>query len=315
LAELLLSRGYRVVGIVRRQSVPEHQSSRLARLDGDPNFSTRYGDLTDPHSLDAAVQCSEPDFVFNLASMSHVRVSFEVPQFTMAVNGGGVLNLLDAVRRRAPKARFYQASSSEMFGACVDEDGYQRETTRMDPTSPYGCAKLAAYHMTRHFRRAYGMFAVNGILFNHASPRRASTFVEAKIVKTAVQIKVGLADKLVLGNLDAKRDWGDSRDYVRAMLLMLEHGEPDDWVVASGRTRSVRDVCDHVFTELGLDWRSYVARNDRYTRPEELPCLRGDASKVRGKLGWRPEYTFEQTLDDIIAHWKGVFDGKDLVQG
>lgn len=316
LAELLLSKGYRVVGLVRRHSVPEQQASRIAHLEADPNFSTRYGDLTDPYSLNVAIECAKPDLVFNLASMSHVRVSFDVPQFTVKVNAAGVLNILEAVRRHAPGARFYQASSSEMFGASVDDDDYQRETTRMNPTSPYGCAKLYGFHITRHFRRAYGMFAANGILFNHGSPRRASTFVEAKIVKTAVQIKRGLADKLVLGNMDSQRDWGDSRDYVRAMWLMLQHDKPDDWLVATGKTRSVRDVCDYVFHRLGLaPWAKYVQQDERYMRPEELPYLRGDASKIRKTLGWRPEYTFERTLDEMICHWETVFDGKDMVQG
>lgn len=301
LAELLLREGHRVVGVLRRNSVPEHQDSRIAHLEGQ--IETYYGDMQDYHSLSEIVRHVEPDMVFNLASQSHVRISFEIPQYTVDVNAAGVMRLLEAVRRFAPDARFYQASSSEMFGNSVDEDGCQRATTPMEPTSPYGLAKLFAYKTVRHYRRAYRMHASNGILFNHESPRRASNFVTAKVVKTAVQIKRRKAKMLALGNLDSKRDWGHSQDYVRAIYKIVRYSSPLDIVVATGQTRSVRDLCDAVFSRLGLDYQDYVVQDERYMRPEELRYLRGDPSGAKALLGWEPEYTFDSMVDEMLDYW------------
>lgn len=298
LVALLLSRGYRVCGVLRRHSVSETQDWRIRELAN--SVETFYGDLTSESSLNTIIKRVKPDEVYNLAAQSHVKVSWDVPQYTTQVNALGALNMLEAVRHNAPHMKFYQASSSEMFGGCVDEDGYQRETTPMHPTSPYGCSKLFAYSITRHYRRAFNMFASNGILFNHSGPERGSAFVEQKIVKTAVRIKRGLENKIVLGNLDAHRDFGDSRDYVRAMWLILQHKQPDDFVVASGETLSVRQLGEHVFNRLGLNFYDYLEQDERYMRPEELPYLRGDATKVREVLGWRPEISFSQMLDDMI---------------
>lgn len=302
LSEHLLSLGYRVTGIVRRNSVPEHQSSRLDGLD----VETVYGDVTDIWSLISALERFKPDEVYNLAAQSHVRISFDVQDVTIQTNGVGAWNVFEAVRRTCPGAKVYQASSSEMFGNSIDDDGYQRPNTSMSPVSPYGCAKLFAYCGVKHYRRAHGMFAVNGILFNHESPRRASNFVTSKVVKTAVQIKHGLATELRLGNLESKRDWGHSADYVRAMHLMLQHDKPREWIVATGETRSVRDLCEYVFRQLRMDYQDYVVQNQRYMRPEELKVLRGDSSGIRSELGWEPEYTFESMMDEIIEHWEEI---------
>ena len=218
--------------------------------------------------------------------------------------------MLEAYKYHCPKARFYQASSSEMFGRTVDEDGFQRETTKMEPTSPYGCAKVFGYNITRHYRFAHNLFAVNGILFNHESPRRGSNFVTNKVVKAAVRIKLGLQDELSLGNLDAYRDWGHSKDYVRAMNMIINHTEPDDFVVSTGRTHSVGDMCNYVFSQLGLNAEDYISQDPKFMRAEELKYLKGDSSKIRKVLGWKPEYTFETLMDEMIEHWLGVYDGK-----
>lgn len=312
LAEHLLSLGYRVTGILRRVSVAENQDSRLKHLEG--RIETVYGDVTDASSLRAALKRFMPDEVYNLAGMSHVRVSFDVPEFVVQVNGVGVLNMLEAVREIVPAARLYQASSSEMFGNSIDSDGCQRESTPMHPVSPYGCAKLLGYNLVRHYRRAHGMFACNGILFNHESPRRGSNFVTSKVVKRAVEISRGLADKLELGNLDSCRDWGHSKDYVKAMWMMLQKPQPGDYVIATGETRSVREMCDYVFGALGLDYRNHVEVNERHMRPEELKRLRGDRSRAWQTLGWRPTYTFEAMMDEIITHWEDVIDGAHRIE-
>lgn len=304
LSEYLLSLGYEVHGIVRRNSVPEHQDTRL--VDVVDMIHTHYGDLLDQGSLEKLLDKIQPDEVYNLAAQSHVRISFDVPQFTVQTNALGVLNVLEACRRSCPTAKFYQASSSEMFGSSVDEDGYQRETTRMTPVSPYGCSKVFGYNIVRNYRNAYKMHASNGILFNHESPRRGSNFVTNKVVKTAVRIKLGLESKLEMGNMDSYRDWGHSKDYVRAMHLILQQSEPGDWVVATGETHSVREMCDYVFSKLGLDYKEYVTQNSIYMRPEELPYLRGDSTKIRS-LGWKPEYTFEALMDDMIDHWIKIY--------
>jgi GDPmannose 4,6-dehydratase len=301
LAEHLLEQGYEVHGTLRRNSTPEHQESRIHHLAS--HIVTRYGDLNDPHSLDAAIRESKPDEIYNLGAQSHVRISYEMPQFTAEVNAIGVLNLLTSVRNNAPHARVYQASSSEMFGDSVDDDMFQRETTPMHPVSPYGCAKLYGYHIVRNYRKAYGLFAANGILFNHESPRRGSNFVTSKVVKTACEIKLGMKDRLELGNMDSSRDWGHSRDYVRAMVLILNHSVADDFVVATGQTHSVRHLVNGVFERLDLNYEDYTFQNPKFLRPEELPYLKGDASKAREVLGWEPKVTFDEMITEMVESW------------
>jgi GDPmannose 4,6-dehydratase len=302
LSEYLLSKGYEVHGIIRRNSVSENQDSRVAILLDNPNFHTYYGDLLDYHSLTSSLEQSKPDEIYNLAAQSHVRISYDIPQFTVHTNALGVLNMLEAYKHVCPEAKFYQASSSEMFGSSVDEDGYQRETTTMTPVSPYGCAKVFGYNILRNYRNAHKLHTSNGILFNHESPRRGSNFVTNKVVKGAVNIKNGVQDKLELGNMDSFRDWGHSKDYVKAMHLILQQDEPGDWVVATGVTHTVRDMCNYVFSKLDLDVEKYVVQNPKYLRPEELKYLKGDSTRIR-ELGWSPEYTFESMLDEMIESW------------
>ena len=300
LSEHLLSEGYEVHGIFRRHSVAENQNYRLQKIEG---IHSHYGDLLDYPSLQRIVSEVKPDEIYNLAAMSHVRISFDMPSFTIKTNALGVLHLLEIYRTTCPSAKFYQASSSEMFGNSVDEDGVQRLTTPMTPVSPYGCAKVMGYNLVRHYRNAYNLHACNGILFNHESPRRGSNFVTNKVVKTAVQIKKGLVDKLELGNLDSYRDWGHSKDYVRAMHMILNHSEPDEFIVATGETHSVRDLCSAVFSKLDMNYEDYVVQNPKYMRPEELKYLKGDPSKAWEVLGWRPQYTFSSMLDEMIERW------------
>lgn len=306
LAEYLLGLGYEVYGIVRRNSTPEHQQSRLDNIRNNTKLHVSYGDLNDISGIERLLRETQPDEVYNIAAQSHVRISFEIPQFTAATNAVGVVNMLEAVRNNCPKAKFYQASSSEMFGSSVDEDGFQRETTKMTPVSPYGCAKVFGYNIVRNYRNAYKLHASNGILFNHESPRRGSNFVTNKVVKAAVRIKLGLQDKLELGNLDAYRDWGHSKDYIRAMHLILQQPEPGDWVVATGETRSVRDMCKHVFSSLNLNYKDYIVQNKKFLRPEELKYLKGDSTKIRS-LGWEPKYTFEGMMDEMVEHWMEIY--------
>jgi GDPmannose 4,6-dehydratase len=305
LSEHLLDAGYEVHGVVRRQSTAENQESRLDHLDGQVN--THYGDLLDNTSLTKIILDTQPTHIFNLGAMSHVRISFEVPKFTVETNGIGVLNMLELYRQLCPDAKFYQASSSEMFGNSVDPDGFQRETTAMNPVSPYGCSKVLGYNLVRHYRNAYNLHACNGILFNHESPRRGSNFVTNKVVKTAVQIKLGLVDKLELGNMDSFRDWGHSKDYTRGMIKIINHHEPDDFVLSTGKTYSVRDLCQVVFDHLDLDYNDYVVQNPKYMRPEELKYLKGDCTKAKNILGWEPEYTFEMMMHEMVDYWMGYF--------
>tara|TARA_Y100000590_G_scaffold44633_1_gene47443 strand:- start:1841 stop:2818 length:978 start_codon:yes stop_codon:yes gene_type:complete len=307
LAEYLLEKDYKVFGIVRRNSIAEHQESRIDHLVNN-GVETEYGDLLDVSSLERIISNIKPDEIYNIAAQSHVRISMDIPQFTVQTNAIGVLNILEAYRNNCPSAHFYQASSSEMFGRSVDEDGYQRETTKMSPTSPYGCSKVFGFNIVQHYRNAYDLFAVNGILFNHESPRRGSNFVTNKVVKAAVRIKKGLQKKLALGNLDASRDWGHSKDYVRAMHMIINHSEPDDFVCATGITRSVRDMCDYVFKKLSLDYKEYVVQDERFMRAEELPYLRGDATRLRETFGWEPKYTFEMLMDEMINHWEKIYN-------
>ena len=302
LSEYLLDLGYEVHGVVRRSSVAENQDSRL--VDIDSRIETHYGDMSDIPSLTRIMTMVKPDEIYNLAAMSHVRISFDIPHYTIQTNAMGVLNILEAYRNIVPKAKFYQASSSEMFGNSVDKDGVQRLTTPMTPVSPYGCAKVLGYNLVRHYRHAYGLHACNGILFNHESPRRGTNFVTNKVVKTAVHIRAGLMDKLELGNMDSKRDWGHSKDYVRAMHMIINHNVADEFIVATGETNSVRDLCEYVFNKLGMDYTEYVVQNPKFMRPEELNYLKGDPSKAKEVLKWEPEYTFETLLDDMIEYWQ-----------
>lgn len=305
LAEYLITLGYEVHGIVRRNSTPENQDIRLTHLQG--KISTYYGDLLDQGGIEKLLDKIQPDEIYNIAAQSHVRISFDIPQFTVQTNAIGVLNMLEAYRRACPQAKFYQASSSEMFGLSVEDDNFQRETTIMNPVSPYGCSKVFGYNIVRNYRRAYGLHATNGILFNHESPRRGSNFVTNKVAKAAAKIKLGLQDKLELGNMDSYRDWGHSYDYVRAMHLMMQQDKPGDWVVSTMETHSVREMCDVVFSHLGLDYKKYVTQNPKYLRPEELPYLRGDSTKIREQLGWKPKYTFKEMMEEMADYWVNFF--------
>ena len=310
LTEYLLDLGYEVHGIVRRNSTAENQSARLDKAFKSGRLHTHYGDLLDQGSIERLLEEIQPDEIYNIAAQSHVRVSFDVPQFTVQTNALGVLNILEAYRRTCPKAKFYQASSSEMFGLTVEDDGFQRETSIMNPVSPYGCSKVFGYNIVRHYRRAHKLHAVNGILFNHESPRRGSTFVTNKVVKAACSIKLGLQDKLELGNMDSYRDWGHSKDYVKAMHMILNHDTPDDFVVSTMETHSVREMCEVVFKYLDLDYKDYVVQNPKFLRPEELPYLKGDSTKIRKTLGWEPTYTFEEMMHEMCDHWLDVLQGK-----
>ena len=304
LSEYLLSLGYEVHGIVRRHSVAENQNHRLVKNGTSKTVKSYYGDLLDYPSLVRIVSEVMPDEIYNLGAMSHVRVSFDMPSFTIQTNALGVLNMLEVYRSTCPNAKFYQASSSEMFGNSVDPDGVQRLTTPMNPVSPYGCSKVMGYNLVRHYRHAYNLHACNGILFNHESPRRGTNFVTNKIVRGAVAIKKGLENKLELGNMDSYRDWGHSKDYVRAMHAIVNHKTPDEFIVATGVTHSVRDLCTVVFNKLGLNYKDYVVQNPKYMRPEELKYLKGDPSKATKVLDWKPEYTFESMLEEMIERWE-----------
>ena len=301
LAEFLLEKGYKVHGILKRNSVAENQTARLDIV--YEKIHLDYADMTDLSSLIRIIQKVQPDEIYNLAAQSHVRISFDQPIYTVNTTGLGTLNLLEAVKLIKPDTKIYQASSSEMFGNNIDEDGFQRETTPLNPVSPYGCAKVFAYNISRNYRNSYNMFVSNGILFNHESPRRGTNFVTNKVVKEAVKIKLGLSNELKLGNLDATRDWGHAKDYVKAMWLILQQDTPDDYVCATGISHSVRELCDYVFSSLGLDYRDYVKVDEKFLRPEELHDLKGDSSKLVKDTGWVHEYTFETMLNEMINHW------------
>ena len=303
LAELLINKDYIVHGTIRRNSVPESQTTRIETLRDTNKISLHYMDLTDPISVESIINQIKPDEIYHLAAQSHVQVSFELPKYTLDVNAGGTLSVLEAVRKFSPKSKIYHAATSEMFGNSIDTDGYQRETTKLTPVSPYGCSKLYAHTLCNNYRNAYDMFICSGILFNHESPRRGINFVTNKVVLEAVKIKLGLSNELVLGNLDAMRDWGHAKDYIQGMWLMLQQETPDDYVLATGVSHSVRELVNYVFTRLGLHWSQYVKQDDKFQRAEELHFLKGDASKAKEKLRWEPTYTFETMLDEMIEYW------------
>lgn len=303
LTELLLEKGYDVYGIIRRSS--SFNTDRIDHLYQDPHEKgTRlrlvYGDLNDSSSLNTILRQIEPDEIYNLGAQSHVRVSFDVPEYTAEVTGVGTVRILEAIREAGIRPKFYQASSSELFGKVMETP--QTEKTPFWPRSPYGCAKAYAYYITVNYRESYDMFACNGILFNHESERRGETFVSRKITRAATRIKLGLQEKLYLGNLDAQRDWGYAKDYVYAMWLMLQTDVPDDYVIATGETHSVREFLDEAFGMLDLDWKEYVEKDPRYYRPAEVDLLLGDASKAREQLGWKPEVNFKQLVHLMVEH-------------
>ena len=295
LAEFLLSKGYKVHGAIRRGSYfhterIEHLVDQYDDKDPDCPFLLHYADLTDVSSLRNVIEKVQPDELYNLGAQSHVGISFLTSESTLEINSVGVFRILDTLRNMGGKTKYYQASSSEMFGASPPP---QNENTPFLPQSPYGVAKVAAYHLTRMHRVAYGMFASNGILFNHESPRRGMNFVTRKITLEVVKILIGKSKKIYLGNLDAKRDWGFSGDYVEAMWMILQHHEPDDFVIATEETHTVSEFLSEIFGLLGLDWHDFVAYDERYLRPAEVPALLGDASKARRVLGWKPKVTFK----------------------
>jgi GDPmannose 4,6-dehydratase len=303
LAELLIEKGYEVFGTIKRNSVSENQTARLDSVYESIKDNLMYADLLDVPSLLQALKISDPCEVYNLAAQSHVRISFDQPVYTAQATGIGTLNLLEAIRSHNKDIRMYQASSSEMFGNSIDDDGYQRETTPMNPVSPYGCAKVFSYNICRNYRNSYGMFISNGILFNHESPRRGTNFVTNKVVKTAVRIKLGLDNELVLGNLNATRDWGHAKDYVEAMWMLLQQDSSGDYVCSTGISHSVLELVEYVFGKLNLDWKEHVKTSSKFLRPEELEDLKGDSVKLRSETGWSPKYTFETMLDEMIEHW------------
>ena len=303
LAELLLDKGYEVHGILKRNSVAENQTARIQVYDKIKDNLT-YADMTDLASLNRVLAKVQPEEIYNLAAQSHVRISFDQPIYTANAVAIGTLNLLEATLATCKNAKIYQASSSEMFGNSIDEDRFQRETTPMNPVSPYGCAKVFGYNITRNYRNSYGMFVSNGILFNHESPRRGTNFVTNKVVKEAVKIFYGQSTELRLGNLEATRDWGHAKDYVEAMWRILQLEEPNDFVCATGVSHSVKELCEYVFSKLGLNYEDYVKLDMKFLRPEELTDLKGDPTKLMKATGWKPTYTFETMLDEMIAYWK-----------
>src|SRR5216117_2193279 len=293
LAELLLAKDYEVHGIIRRAST--FNTGRLDPIYADPHSGRarlflHYGDLSDASALARLIGKIAPDEIYNLAAQSHVRVSFDSPEYTTDITATGAIRLLEAIRETGIKPRFYQASSSEMYGKVQEVP--QRETTPFYPRSPYGCAKVFGYWITVNYRESYGLHASNGILFNHESPRRGETFVTRKITRAVAQIRAGLQQKLYLGNLDAKRDWGYAREYVEAMWLILQQEKPDDYVIATGETHSVREFLEAAFSHVNLDWQKYVEHDARYLRPTEVDLLVGDYRKAKGQLGWEPRTKF-----------------------
>lgn len=301
LTELLLQKGYHVHGVIRRSS--SFNTDRIDHLYQAPQetqkrLTLHYGDLADSASILTLIGDIKPDEIYHLGAQSHVRVSFDIPEYTGDVTGLGTIRLLEAIRKASPRSRFYQASSSEMFGKVVEVP--QKETTPFYPRSPYGVAKVYGFWATVNYRESYGLHASNGILFNHESPRRGETFVTRKITRAVARIKAGLQDKLYLGNLEAKRDWGYAPEYVEAMWRMLQQDTGDDYVIATGETHSVREFLEVAFNRVGLDYRDYVAHDPRYERPAEVDLLIGDPSKARRQLGWSPQVTFRQLVEIMV---------------
>jgi len=302
LAELLLDKGYEVYGVIRRAS--SFNTSRIDHIYQDPHqkgarLKLLYGDLSDAGFLYSALSDIKPDEIYNLAAQSHVRVSFDIPEYSGDIDALGTVRILEAVHRLGLKnTRFYQASSSEMFGKVQEVP--QKETTPFHPRSPYAVAKLYSYWITKNYHESYGLYACSGILFNHESPRRGETFVTRKVTRAVAHIKAGMQDKLYLGNLDAKRDWGYAKEYVEAMWLMLQQDEPEDYVIATGETHTVREFVEEAFKYAGLDYEKYVEFDERYLRPAEVDLLIGDASKARKKLGWEPKTTFKELVKIMV---------------
>jgi len=302
LAEMLLEKGYDVWGMIRRHSTNFSTTERIEGIINKVNLE--YGDLTDLSSIQNILMRCEPHEVYNLAAQSHVKVSYENPIVTANITAVGVLNLLEAIRHYTPHARMYQAGTSEMFGNSIDPDGFQRETTPFKPANPYAVAKVFAHNMCVNYRNAYNMFISNGILFNHESPRRGRDFITSKVVREAVKISRGQADELLLGTLSTSRDWGHAKDYVKAMWMILQDDHPDDYICATGKTHSIAELCQYVFSSLGLDWEKFVKIDPKFSRPEETRHLKGDPQKLQDKLQWKPEYTFETMLDDMINYYQ-----------
>ena len=299
LSQLLLEKGYEVHGVVRRSSlITRERIEYLYPHYKDSKLFLHYGDLADGSSLTRLLDEILPDEIYNLAAQSHVKISFEIPEYTLDVVAGGVVRILEWIRSRQPKTKYYQASSSEMFG--LVQETPQRETTPFYPRSPYAAAKACAHYLTVNYRESYGLFAVNGILFNHESPRRGENFVTRKITRGVAAIKAGLATELILGNLSAKRDWGYAKEYVEAMWLMLQQDTPEDYVVATGETHSVEEFAAEAFAVAGLDWKKYVKTDEKYMRPAEVDLLIGDATKAREKLGWQPKTTFKELTKIMV---------------
>lgn len=310
MAEFLIEKGYIVHGTIRRNSVPESQTTRIEHLRSKNLITLHYMDLTDPISVESIISSLKPDEIYHLAAQSHVQISFELPKYTLDVNAGGTLSVLEAVRKFSPKSKVYHAATSEMFGNSISSDGFQREDTAFKPVSPYGCSKLYAHSLCNNYRNSYDMFICSGILFNHESPRRGINFVTNKVVLEAVKIKLGLSDELVLGNLNAYRDWGHAKDYIKGMWLMLQQETPEDYVLATGISHTVNELVDYVFNKLNLDKDKYVKLDKKFERAEELHFLKGDSTKARTELGWEIEYSFETMLDEMIEYWEEILTQK-----
>lgn len=307
LAELLVSKGYEVFGIVRRHSIPQTQTLRIESLHTNKNIKLFYGDMTDSISIQNIISQVKPDELYHLAAQSHVQTSFELPQYTLQVNAGGTLAILETVKDISPYTKVYVASTSEMFGNCVDKDGFQRESTPMKPVSPYGISKFYGHQMSKIYRDAYELFVCSGVLFNHESSRRATNFVTSKVIIESLKVKKGVIDSVLLGEMNAARDWGYAPDMVHAMFLMLQQEFPKDYVIATGETRTVYELCKFVSSRLALDMTIYKT-DAKFIRPEEVWHLRGDSSLARKELGWKPTVTFEEMIDEMIAHFTKHFD-------
>jgi GDPmannose 4,6-dehydratase len=316
LAEFLLAKGYYVRGVVRRASYPntkriDHLLERYSSYGEEPRFVVKYGDLTDASSIRNVIEEINPDEIYNLAAQSHVGISFDNGESTLNINSLGVYRILDTLKKMNYRGKYYQASSSEMFGSSPPP---QNENTQFRPQSPYGISKVAAFHLTRLYREAYGLFSCNGILFNHESPRRGLNFVTRKIVREISEIIVGQRRKVILGNLDARRDWGFSGEYVQAMWMILQHDKPDDFVISTGETHTVREFLDECFRLINLDYRDFLECDDKYRRPAEVPALLGDSTKARKILGWNPKVKFKELAKMMLAaDLKSKFEERGII--